>query len=91
MSQARPVVRFSADGAIPIFVAVFAAIIIAAVVAIPALGPGQPSPRDVSAFSPQVIASSRQWELERRQQSGEIDWIVRSARQWELQRVQQSR
>ena len=89
MSQTRPVVRTSSNGAIPLFLAALAAIIIAATLAIPALAPGSPSSPVGVGFSPQVIASAQQWELQRRQQGGEIDWVARSARAWELQRMQQ--
>lgn len=89
MSQTRPVVRLSSNGVIPLFLAALAAIIIGAVLTIPALAPGSPASPGGVGFSPQVIASAQQWELERRQQSGEIDWVARSARAWELQRLQQ--
>jgi hypothetical protein len=45
---------------------------------------------DGVTVSPAVLELGRQWELQRRQQSGWIDPVLESGREWERQRKQQS-
>jgi hypothetical protein len=73
-------------------VARVAAAVIALVAAMAALGPfGIFAPTDAAvAFSPHVIRSSMQWELQRQLQSGDPDPLTEGGREWERQRRQQS-
>lgn len=72
------------------FLAAIAAIIIAGVLVFFALDPLGLRQPDTATVSPHVLASARQWEIERLAQSGYIEPSVRSAREWEKQRQQQS-
>jgi hypothetical protein len=71
-----------------------ATVVLSSTIALAALNPfgfGGPATRDEVTFSASVIASARQWEVQRLQQSPYyIDWPMRSASQWEVQRLQQS-
>jgi hypothetical protein len=73
-------------------VAALAAILLTIVAAIAALGPlgAQPSAGDRVGYSPAVLESARQWELQRQLQSGDLDPVTASGREWERQRRQQS-
>lgn len=91
MAQAR-----QADRALP-QTAIFAAILVAAALAgamlatgtlnLPATHSGAP---DRGGVSPALIQAERDWELQRRQQSGWMDPVVEAGREWERQRKQQS-
>lgn len=73
-------------------VTALAAILLTIVVTLVALGPlgaFAPSGSSVS-FSPAVIESARQWELQRQLQSGDLDSLIEQGREWERQRDQQS-
>lgn len=91
MAQTRPVARYQPHPIITFTAGALAAVIVTALVAVIAFVPFG-SPRVTSediAWSPAVVASAQRWELERRQQSTVIDWVVRSAEDWETQRRQQ--
>jgi hypothetical protein len=72
--------------------AALAAVILTLTVAFVALNPfriGAPG-NGMHNVDPALIEAGRQWELERKQQSGWIDPVIESAREWERQRNQQS-
>lgn len=73
-------------------VAILAAILLAIVTTLAALGPfGALAPTgDPVNFSPAVIESARQWELQRHLQSGDLDPLLEAGREWERQRREQS-
>jgi hypothetical protein len=73
-------------------VAILAAILLAIVTTLAVLGPfGAFAPTDrTAAFSPYVIQSAMQWELQRQLQSGDPDPLTEGGREWERQRRQQS-
>lgn len=92
MADVRSAERYQPRPAIPSIQAAVLAVIVTALVvigtfslvrAVGGLGDGV-------TVSPAVLESGRQWELQRRQQSGEIDWVLESGREWERQRKQQS-
>ena len=69
--------------------AVLAAILVAATIAFAAINPfGGPSVDP--AINPAVLESGAQWELQRRQQSGDLDPLTEAQREWERQRRLQS-
>jgi len=69
--------------------AIIAAILLAGTLAFAAIDPfGGPSVGP--AISPAVLESGVQWELQRRQQSGDADPLTEAQREWERQRRQQS-
>ena len=89
----------TADRAVPltatvtsVTAAALAAILLAIVTTVAVLGPfGALAPTDDGlSFSPAVIESARQWELQRQLQSGDLDPSIEAGREWERQRRQQS-
>ena len=73
-------------------VAALAAILLAIVTTLAVLGPfgGLGPSGDRVSFSPAVIESARQWELQRQLQGGDPDPLIEAGREWERQRHQQS-
>jgi len=69
-----------------------AAVLVAGIVALTAFGPLniQLPVTDGLGATPSVLESGRQWELERRAQSGDIVPVIRSGDDWEMQRRDQS-
>lgn len=91
MAHAQSAERPFANVPAPIVPAMVFAIVLAAIVAIAALGPlGLFTSGDRIVVDPAVIESGRQWELQRKQQSGWVDPVIESGREWERQRKQQS-
>lgn len=91
MAQAR-----QADWAMP-QVAIFAAILVAAIITAAMLATGtlnlpgmQPGTQPRGEVSPALIQAGRDWELQRKQQSGWVDPVIEAGREWERQRKQQS-
>lgn len=84
----RPVLRVGRS----LIAAAMVAIMAFSIVALTVIGTaGQRAPAiDGYVVSPQALASGRQWEIERRAQSGYSDPVLQSAREWEKQRRQQS-
>lgn len=69
--------------------AILAAILVAGTIAFAAIAPfGGPS--DDPVVNPAVFESGTQWELQRRQQSGDVDPLTEAQREWERQRRLQS-
>ena len=76
-------------GAVGAVGAVLAAILVAATIAFAAVNPfGGPSVEP--AINLAVLESGIQWELQRRQQSGDVDPLTEAQREWERQRRLQS-
>lgn len=73
-------------------VALVAALLVAGIVALTAFGPLniQLPVADGLGATPSVLESGRQWELERRAQSGDIVPVIQSGDDWEQQRRDQS-
>jgi hypothetical protein len=73
-------------------VARVAAAVLAIAATVAAVGPfGVLAPTDQgTSFSPHVIRSGMQWEIQRQLQSGDPDPLTESGREWERQRRQQS-
>lgn len=91
MAHAQPAERPFANVPASFVPAAVLAVVLAAIVAIAALGPfGLFSPGDRIVIDPAVIEAGRQWELQRKQQSGWVDPVIESGREWERQRKQQS-
>jgi hypothetical protein len=92
MAHAQQAERAFPQTAISIAAAALAVILLAGIVAFSTMNPfGVLAPAgDRIQIDPAVIESGRQWELQRKQQSGYVDPVIESGRQWELQRKQQS-
>lgn len=71
--------------------AILAAILVAGTLAFAAIDPfGLRGPSVGSPTSPALFESGAQWELQRRQQSGDVDPLTEAQREWERQRRLQS-
>ena len=69
--------------------AILAAILVAGTIAFAAINPfGGPSVQP--AINATVLEAGGQWELQRRQQSGDVDPLTEAQREWERQRRLQS-
>jgi hypothetical protein len=73
-------------------VAFAAALLVAGIVALAALGPLnlQLPSADGPGVRPAVLEAARQWEIQRKAESGYVDPVIRSGQEWEQQRRQQS-
>lgn len=92
MAQARQADRAFPPTAIYLAAAALAAVVLTAVISIGMLDlfGGQSSSGGGTGVSPAVLESGRQWELQRKAQSGYVDPVLQSGRDWEKQRRQQS-
>jgi hypothetical protein len=92
MAHAQQAERAFPLTAISLAAAAVAAVLMAGIVAFSTVSPsGLFAPvSDRIEIDPIVVESGRQWELQRKQQSGYVDPVIESGRQWELQRKQQS-
>jgi hypothetical protein len=71
--------------------AILAAILVAGTLAFAAIDPfGLRGPSVESAITPAVRDAGARWELQRRQQLGDINPLTDAQREWERQRRQQS-
>ncbi|MBA2634063.1 MAG: hypothetical protein H0U86_13870 [Chloroflexi bacterium] len=92
MSQVRQAAGAFPPVAIHYIAAVAAALLIAGIVALSAFGflNVQLPPVDDRGVSPTVLEAGREWEIQRRAQSGYIEPVIQSSDDWEEQRRQQS-
>ena len=71
--------------------AILAAILVAGTIAFAAIDPfGLRGPSVGPVTNPAVLEAGSHWELQRRQQSGDVDLLTEAQREWERQRRQQS-
>ena len=92
MAHARQADRAFPQSVIYFAAAALAAVVLTGIVGIVTLDPfgfglGIDRPGHIT---PAVLESGRQWELQRKQQSGYVDPLVQYGRDWERQRRQQS-
>ena len=91
MAHARQANRAFPQVAISPIVAAVAAILVAGTLTFSALDLGLPRPAvEAPQVNPALVEAGRQWELQRKAESGYVDPLIRSAREWEEQRRQQS-
>jgi len=92
MAHARQADRAFPQAAIYLLAAVAAATLVMVILLVGALGPlGLRTPAvDGIQVDPAVIDAGRQWELQRKAQSGYLDPLIQAGRDWEQQRKQQS-
>jgi hypothetical protein len=90
MAHARQADRALPQAAIFLFATLVTVIALGAIVAYTAFGVRVDLPTaDRAPSNPALLESGRQWEVERRQQMGEIDPLTRYGRDWEKERRQQ--
>ena len=92
MAHARQADRAFPQAAIYLLAALAAATLVMVIVLAGTLGPlGVRAPTtDAIQVDPAVIEAGRQWELQRKAQSGYVDPVIQAGRDWEKQRKQQS-
>ena len=92
MAHAHQADRAIPQAAIYLFAALAAATLVMVIVLAGALGPFsvRAPATDRIQIDPAVIESGRQWELQRKAQSGYVDPVIQAGRDWEQQRKQQS-
>jgi len=92
MSHLRQAAGAFPPVAIHYIAAVAAALLVAGVVALSAFGPlnVQMPPVDDRGVSPLALEAGREWEIQRRAQSGYMEPVIQSGDAWEEQRRQQS-
>lgn len=92
MAQVRRADRAISQAAIYFAAAVIAAIVLTAMVATGTaniFGVGS-SPVAPDGANPALLQAGHDWEVQRRQQMGEVDPLVKYGQEWERQRRQQS-
>jgi hypothetical protein len=92
MAHAQQAERALPQTAVSLLAAAVAGVLLAGIVAFSTMNSsGLFAPvSDRIQIDPAAVESGRQWELQRKQQSGYVDPVIESGRQWELQRKQQS-
>ncbi len=91
MAHARQADRAFPQAAIYLLAALAAATLVMVIVLAGALGPFavRTPATDGIQVDPVVIEAGRQWELQRKAQSGYVDPVIQAGRDWEQQRKQQ--
>ena len=90
MAHAQQAERAFPQSAITLVAAALVAVLLAGIVALSNPFGLRAPVSDRIQVDPAVVEAGRQWELQRKQQSGYVDPVIEAGREWERQRKQQS-